>query len=231
MTQIWEHEFNDLIRENEELKQFKNWRFRYYKPIESVGHISIDDAFFGGRTNNLFFNYVCNEDEKIIYQDVTSLYPYVLVKNAYPIGHPEVFTEFYDKNISGYFGFVKCKVLPPQDLYIPVLPMRDEKKRLLFPLCEVCAETKPAECHHSEEERCLIGTWFTGELNKAIEKGYIIKKIYEVLHYKERSKDIFKEYVQKWLKLKTEASGWPSNRNTPEEKEAYIQEFMEREGM
>ena len=38
-----------------------------------------------------------------------------------------------------YFGLIKCLVLPPRDLLIPVLPFRANGK-LLFPLCRKCVE-------------------------------------------------------------------------------------------
>ena len=114
------------------------------RKIKKYGAISIREAFFGGRTHNFYFNRECGDGEEIRYLDVTSLYPYVLVKNRYPIGHPkliEVFSET-ETDITDYFGFIKCKVLPPTDLYIPVLPMRDENNKLMFPLCRQCAVDK-----------------------------------------------------------------------------------------
>jgi len=44
------------------------------------------------------------------------------------------------------------------------------------------------------------------EMDKALEKGYRIDKIYEVLHFEQSSTDLFKEYVRKFLKIKLETS-------------------------
>ena len=49
------------------------------------------------------------------------------------------------------------------------------RKNLLFTLCRTCVETQQqTPCTHSDEEREFIGTWFTDEVKKAVEKGYTI---------------------------------------------------------
>ncbi len=53
-------------------------------------------------------------------------------------------------------------------------------EKLLFTLCYTCAKSKIQKCNHEDIEREFIGTWTTDEVNKAIEKGYHIEKIYEV---------------------------------------------------
>ena len=79
---------------------------------------------------------------------------------------------------------VKCRVVPPRALYIPVLPSKINNK-LMFTLCRTCTETyQQSPCQHDNDERALTGTWVTDELKKAIEKGYsTIDKIYEVWHF------------------------------------------------
>ena len=76
-----------------------------------------------------------------------------------------------------------------------------------------------------------MGTWFSEELKLAVNKGYIIKDIYEVLHYEEKADYLFQPYIQTWLKLKTEASGWPSSCTDDQKKQAFIEEFKNREGV
>lgn len=60
--------------------------------------------------------------------------------------------------------------------------------------------------------------------------GYKILKIHEVWHFYEnlRKEDLFAAYVNKWLKNKTEASGWPKNCTTEAAKSKYIND---REGV
>ena len=60
-----------------------------------------------------------------------------------------------------------------------------------------------------------------------------ILKIYEVWHFPEdqRKEGLFAEYVKKWLKNKTEATGWPKDCVTAEQKAAYVTEYYNREGV
>jgi len=73
---------------------------------------------------------------------------------------------------------MKCKVLPPRQLYHPVLPYREHDK-LTFPLCALCPEleigkpmlSRTCVCPHTDDARALVGTWCTPELEKAVELG------------------------------------------------------------
>ena len=49
------------------------------------------------------------------------------------------------------------------------------------------------------------------DLEKAVEKGYWIVRIHEVWHFPKTKVGLFKDYVDTWLKIKEEASGWPSH--------------------
>ena len=74
-------------------------------------------------------------------------------KRKYPVHHPEVINKNFDNKLESYFGFVKCKILPPKKLYLPVLPMRVNNK-LEFILCLKCAVTSNQnDCEHDDEER------------------------------------------------------------------------------
>ena len=116
-----------------------------------------------------------------------SLYPCANIECKYPTGHPDFIDQPRTTDISKFYGLVKYKILPPYELYHPVLPYRYESK-LLFPLCKTCAQNETKQellqpskkCPHSAEKRALTGTWTTIELGKAIEKGYVIVYIYEV---------------------------------------------------
>jgi len=155
----------------------------------------------------------------------------VLVENEYPVGHPELLTEFDNNDITGYFAFVKCKVLPPSDLYIPVLPIKS-KGKLVFSLCGACARDQyQGDCYHNEKQRALANTWTTKELNKALELGYKIKKLYQVLRYPQKTDNMFRPYIRTWLKIKTESSVSPKNCTSETAKKAYIDEFEKREGI
>ena len=177
--------------------------FYAYIPLEPR------DSLYGGRTSPVCLYKNVEENEKIFYIDFTSLYPYVQKTNKFPTGHPKIYVkeECDGLNIKNLFGLIKCKILPPQNLYFAVLPVRCDGK-LLFPLCNLCASTTNLnECNHNEDERCLMGTWTTVEVNKAIEYGYQIYEIYEIYHFTRQEK-FFSEYVNCFLKIKQEASGY-----------------------
>ena len=158
------------------------------------------------------------------------MYPWCNKSTKAVIGHPEIITENFD-DISSYFGLIKCTVLPPRALLYPVLPYRT-KDKLMFPLCKSCADTlNQNTCTHSEQERAILGTWCHVELMKAIEKGYQILKIHEVWHFPTHTDELFKEYVNTFLKIKQEASGYPKECVTDEQKQAYINEYYEQEGI
>lgn len=221
VVSIWEHDFDLEMKNNFELQEF-------------VGNLNFQDplnpreALYGGRTNatRLF----CTEGD-MRYVDVCSLYPFVLKHRPFPMGHPEIITENFEE-ISNYFGLIQCQVLPPRGLYHPVLPYRTGGK-LLFPLCRTCAQKLCQDpqyrCQHTDSERCITGTWVTSELQKALECGYQLKKIYEVWHFPEKSQDLFRSYIDTFLKIKQEASGYPPDCETEEQRVAYIRDIFDRE--
>ena len=66
---------------------------------------------------------------------------------------------------------------------------------------------------------------------KAIEKGYEILKIHEVWHFPVHTDELFREYVNTFLKIKQEASGYPKECVTDEQKQRYIDEYYKHEGI
>jgi hypothetical protein len=69
------------------------------------------------------------------------------------------------------------------------------------------------------------------ELEKALEKGYQIVQIHEVWHFPEPSDDLFKDYINTFLKIKQEASGYPKDCVTEEQKQHYVDEYLEKSGI
>lgn len=55
----------------------------------------------------------------------------------------------------------------------------------------------------------------------------------EVWHWgiRKQSSKIFKDYIQTFLKTKTEASGWPNENMSESEKSAYLEEYEKKEGI
>lgn len=60
--------------------------------------------------------------------------------------------------------------------------------------------------------------WCSVELKKALEKGYRLLQVHEVWHFPATSDELFKEYINTFLKIKQEASGYPKDRVTDEQK-------------
>ena len=204
---IWECEW-DSQRKSDHLKI-------YLDQINFVEPLNPKDAFYGGRVE-VFKLLDCNPSDKKMYFDVTSLYPYVVARKKYPVGHPIILTKNLGESLEPYFGFVKCSILPPKQLIIPVLPVKVNGK-LLFPLCTMCSmEQKKDYCPHSDNERTLKGTWFSEELKLAIQKGYKIQSISEVYHFENQSSHLFTKFINKLYKVKLLASGKPENINFEE---------------
>ena len=150
---------------------------------------------------------------------------------------PKILTNVDHTDISQFFGIAKVDVLPPADLYHPLLPVPHDK--LVFALCHSCVETEMSKpmnerscyCNHSDAERVLRGTWCTPELEKAAQLGYVITKIHEVWHFEESQRGLFANYVNQWLKIKQESAGYPRWATTDEAKARYVQQYQEREGI
>ena len=232
VIEMWECQWSQLKQTRPDIQA-------YVDSLQFVLPLNPRDAFCGGRTNAIKLYHHVTLDQKIHYIDYTSLYPWVNKTCVYPKGHPIFIPSPGRTDIHNYFGIVQCQVLPPRELYHPVLPHRHGGK-LTFPLCAACVEEEMAkpplersyQCAHSEDQRILTGTWCTPELNKAIELGYQIQFIYEVWHFPQTQEGLFKDYVNTWLKLKQEASGWPDWVGDDETKrQQYIHDYHQNEGI
>ena len=227
---MWECDFEKMKKHNADLQKFLE-KCVIKSPLKPR------DALFGGRTNSIKLYHKCQHNEKIKYYDFTSLYPYVQKYCDYPIGLPEIITENF-QSIENYYGIVKCRILPPRNLYFPVLPIK-LKGKLFFTLCHKCVNEHITKCEHNDKERCLEGTWVSLEIMEAIRQGYKVIKIFEVWHYKNSEKynksrktgGLFTSYVNMFLKFKQEASGLPDDVVTDVEIQSYIDDYHEKEGI
>ena len=187
---IWECELKNILNNNKELKDYFNMRFKYHRKYVPI---NIRDSLFGGRTNNLQFHYKTNDETEIKYLDVCSLYPWVLKYFSYPQKHPKIIKEDFDYTLKNYFGFIKCRITPPKQLYLPVLPVMLNSK-LVFPLCLQCAKTQNTDCKCID--RSFEGTWTTEEVKLAMKHNYVINEIHEILDYEKNIDDNkFKKYI------------------------------------
>ena len=125
---IWEHDYND----NEKL-----YRDYLTKDVmyELVDKLNPRDSVKGGRTE-VFRMCCCVEDpenERISYLNINSLYPYVMSKIDFPLGHAEIrrgnhscrnlLSKLRSTNID-FIGVCEVQVLPPDNLFVPCLAIR-----------------------------------------------------------------------------------------------------------
>ena len=229
---MWECAFRDLQVSDANFQEF----MRKHPAVREKLPLNVREAFFGGRTNASCLYYKCDptKGEFIKYLDFTSLYPWVNKFGIYPIGHPEIILNpsLVTLRKGLYFGIAKCRVVPPRNLYHPVLPTR-LRDHLMFTLCRTCAEDESAaaNCQHNDNERAISGTWCTPEIDLAISKGYKITNVFEVHHFDEdhRVQGLFADFVNTFLKAKQEASGWPRADMSDAEKNAYIDDYLDHE--
>ncbi len=116
-------------------------------------------GYYGGRTEVFKRGYF----ENLNYYDVNSLYPSVML-NKYPLPQSiqRVNTPMI-KYIQDYEGVCECEVITPHNIKIPLLPKRIDGK-LKFPRGN------------------FIGVWNNVELRKALELGYKIRPIKQVIY-------------------------------------------------
>ena len=233
---MWECEWQRKLNNSSEL-------LKIVDSFDIRERLRIRDAFFGGRTNAIKLYHKVAEDEKIFYVDYTSLYPYVCKYGKFPTDHPVIITKNFDWSLKSYFGVVLCSVLPPRNLYHPVLPCRTGGK-LVFPLCAFCASSGDVRgCHCPEKKRMLHGTWSTPELSKALQLGYRLVEIREVYHYPQTTQynkatgehGLFSQFIDFFLRIKQEASDYPDwvkhADNFEQAALQYVNHYRQKEGV
>jgi len=87
-------------------------------------------------------------------------------------------------------------------------------------------------CAHTDDERCIIGNWLTDEVRKAVDMCYGLVEVFEFLEYsitcfdkETNSGGLFAEYVNMFLKLKQESSGFPSWVQIEDDNDRYIEVY------
>ena len=169
-VKMWECFWDDLSKHDPRLIQFLH-------TLEIVEPLDLRHAFYGGRTGATCLYHKTNEaqGEKVHYIDVTSEYPWVNKYRTYAVGHPQILTSPQTTDLSDYYGIAKVDIVPPEELFNPVLPHRSGGK-LTFPLCCTCVEQQQAKlmldrrwtCTHTHQERLIRSTWCTPEMSTAV---------------------------------------------------------------
>ncbi|KAK3929146.1 putative DNA polymerase, partial [Frankliniella fusca] len=234
----WECDFKRELTSDPATKAF----FEQH-PTVRVTPLHLRDALCGGRTSALKWYHKADLDkgEKIKMVDVISEYPNANLRGEFPYGHPQIFLEG-DPNMPPFDqwnGVIKCTVLPPRELYIPILPLKTQG-RLMFPLCRTCAEQGCSEiCRHTPEDRKFTDTWCVPELKLAVQKGYVIMSVHEVYQYPgtkqynplTQEDGLLSGYIRCFMALKMQASGWPADCTTDELKAQFIKDTLKHDGV
>lgn len=146
------------------LRIFQNHFFTDFWVNESDVISSFErQSYYGGRTElfkrGKFFCYN---------YDVHSMYVSIMRDCLLPDPASAQYIEngaHYQNHFDNYLGIYHCRVSCPNDLYLPVLPLRHNGK-LCFPT------------------GVFSGTWTSIELQKAISKGYQILEVYSYIYYR-----------------------------------------------
>ena len=183
----------------------------------------------------------------------------MLANKGFPIGHPTTvahddelcrrvrggapWTKPEDCSIK---GLLKVRVVPPDNLTIPVMPIKDDN-RLLFPLCRTCAVQsrtitpfRAPGFTRTPSQRSFVTTTTHVELVKGLEYGYRVVDLigyYDWPSDAQWSTDLFRSYIYAFVKLKEEASGWKDKGidvNDPDARDkmvAYMEQYMSEQGI
>ena len=127
VVEMWECDINKCMISSVSLK------FDKYLPLR------LHQALYGGKTSPIWLKKTCISNANIHYVDFTSLYPSVQKGFSFPIGHPSILVgnECDEVNFNWFCRLMKCDILPPKNLYFPVLPCKFNGK-LIFTLCRSC---------------------------------------------------------------------------------------------
>lgn len=164
---------------------FKIFRTKYLNiriPIPSYQEDSfVRNSYYGGATD------IYRASGKLLYYlDVNSLYPHVML-NKMPLEPVAYIKDMSGYNLNDFFGFVKVRVVCPENVMRPILPLKIEGKTI-FPT------------------GTWIGTYFSEELKAVLAKdlGY---KFELISGYSYTSEFLFVDYVTDLYKIKRESVG------------------------
>ncbi|KAL3113374.1 hypothetical protein niasHT_013200 [Heterodera trifolii] len=235
---IWGCQWKERLRRDHELKQ------RYEAVFTPCPLDPRNDALRGGRTEPFKLHHVCADDEEVLCIDIVSLYPYVMKVNPFPVGNPMVLTRevllhpptaplpWTCPENNTFRGLLLVRVLAPRNIRVPLLGYRTKDERFTFPLCGLCADRRQQRpCRHDDDKRSWVCAYTHVELNKALQLGYVVTDLFEVWDYAEWDDTLFSSYVNSFVGLKVQASGWPEGCDTEEQRQAFVAEFLRTEGI
>lgn len=140
----------------------------------------VRQAYFGGRTEIFkpIFDNEINDSDYLYYQDINSLYPYVMAKFDYPdkfLGWLDGEKEYNEHEMAIWH----CKVRVPESMYAPPLPIKKDN-RLIFPVGEFKGWWTKYELEYAKGLGCEIIEYYDGAAFG--NAGHIFKNFIETLY-------------------------------------------------
>lgn len=191
------------------------YQVQHYKS-RTIENITKDDKFYnliresfhGGDTNSTNLLKVLTDEEvsqghKIMYVDKVSMYPDIMVNCEMPVGKPlHVVTEgifMNEEEILKIFGFLRVDYKVIKYIHHPI-PKLIKDERLVSDL-------------YDYEKVSLTSIEIKAMLES---KCYKITKVWEYLHYENKSQDLFKSYMNTCVGGKTLSSHDPTPKDEEE---------------
>ena len=147
--------------------------------------------------------------------------------DVFPVAEPDILigveVEERAGPVESWYGLAKVTLAPPRHLHIPVIGETINNK-YQFHLCSKCVrESRQDFCNHTNEERWITTTIFTGELQLALKKNYTLIKCWELWNWPEerRSRTLFRGLMREQYCQKLTSSSIPTD---PEEFLAHIRQ-------
>lgn len=160
----------DLYRRNYQKREF-------FQPLKHE-LLYLYNGYYGGRTEAVKRGHVKN----LRIYDVNSLYPSVMCRE-YPVPTRFKYVKYLRPNaINENEGVARCKLIMSDNIYMPYLPVRIERK-LIFPV------------------GVIEGYYTFFEIREALKLGYRLEKVYDAVIYFEKGYP-FTDYVRKLYALR-----------------------------
>jgi hypothetical protein len=158
--------------------------------------------------------------------DFTSLSPTVQYYDAYPTGVPTYHSNTQPKrSVSDLLS--DAEISKMRLLCVDVTPPPANVRHKQIPVLWEKVDGKLLFAYFDIKHK-----WYTDiELREAQAKGYTITDCHEYVEWPSFRVGLFKDYVQKFLKIKHEAKGWPRQGMTEEEQKEHIATIKEHDGV
>ena len=139
-------------------------------------------------------------DEIFEIADVSSLYPTIAMKNSFPVGKYEIWTDmqkleegikycprrrrhFFNNNVE-MIGLAHVQLRAGEELTEAFHGILYEDGKIVYGLCYTCAKNRKAvRCRHGKTTRDIIATLIWPEISFLIRIGYILVHVYEAYQY------------------------------------------------